>query len=247
MRYIVIFTTFMAFGNVYGQIVNIETLRFMSDSNGFFGQLTSEVEYKKDKVQKLNLGGGVHAALRLNRHNVLTNTTLEYEKVDDMENENNFFLHARYNYSITRKWITELFFQMRYDDFLNIDQRELVGAGMRFEIINQNTVKIFAGMTAMYEYEVLTNEDVNKKIRMSDYLSFRYNSDEFSFTSTVYYQPELADFSNYRTTWSSQAAFKLFKKLGLFINYDLNYDSRRPEGIPDVVAGLTGGLSLAFH
>lgn len=103
--------------------------------------------------------------MRMNRRNVLTNTTLEYGKVDDTENENNFFLHARYNYSITSKWITELFFQMRYDDFLNIDQRELVVAGMRVEIINQNPVKLFAGVTAMYEYEILTNVDVNKKIR----------------------------------------------------------------------------------
>lgn len=130
-----------------------------------FGNQTKMILYKKDKVQHLKIGGGVHAAMRMNRRNVLTNTTLEYGKVDDTENENNFFLHARYNYSITSKWITELFFQMRYDDFLNIDQRELVGAGMRVEIINQNPVKLFAGVTAMYEYEILTNVDVNKKIR----------------------------------------------------------------------------------
>jgi hypothetical protein len=241
-----IFFVFMAI-QTEAQIVNIESLRFLSDSNGWFGQLTAESEYKQDKVEHLKVGAGLHAAWKMNQHNILLNTTIEYEKVDATENENNFFLHLRYNYAFTDRWIGEAFFQTRYDDFLNIDQRELLGTGIRFGIIDEQSHKLFAGFTGMYEYELLTNAEVNEKIRMSDYLSFRYTRQEFSFTSTVYYQPEFADFSNFRATWSSQLAFEVLKKLGMFINYNINYDSNRPSGIPKSVTDLSGGLSLSFR
>lgn len=242
-----LFIYLLASYTLKGQIVNIESLRFLSDSNGFYGQLTAETEYKKNKIMQIKVEGGAHLAYKQGRHSILNSTTFEYSKIEKAENEKNFFFHIRYNYGFSERWIGELFFQAKYDEFLNIDQRELSGIGIRTGIIDKDRLKLFAGATAMYEYEVLTNEDENHRLRMSDYTSLRMIADEFTFTTTLYYQPVFNDFSRFRASWSSQLEFKLINNFGIFINYDLGYDHNRTKGIPKMVTELTGGATYLFR
>ena len=92
---------------VNAQIVNVETLRFMADSNGFTGQAQASYSYKEDKVTYMNLNGGLHLAYKYNQHNFLNISSLGYSKMDSNEIDNNFFEHFRYNYTFFPEFIGE--------------------------------------------------------------------------------------------------------------------------------------------
>lgn len=228
------------------QIVNIETLRFMSDSNGFVGQIQASYNYKEDKVININTAGGVHLGYKYNKHFLLNITSFGYNKVDQNEIANNFFEHFRYNYSITSSYIAEGFAQTKYDKFVNIRMRTLFGGGLRVKFIHAPKARLYSGLTGMYEYEELTDNSKNEGARMSDYISFVYSIHPITFSYTTYYQPRFTDFSDFRMTSNSSIKITIWKNLGVFSSFDVEYDSHRPEGIPKTVTDFKSGLSYSF-
>ena len=239
--------TFIAISYISkAQIVNIETLRFMSDSNGIVGQIQGSYNYKVDKVININTSAGLHLGYKYNKHFFLNITSFGYNKIDENEVSNNFFEHFRYDYSIASSYIFEGFAQTKYDKFVNIQMRTLFGSGLRIKFIHKPKARLYTGITGMYEYEELTDKTKNEGARMSDYISFVYSIDLITFSYTTYYQPRFTDFSEFRFTSNSSIKLKVWKNLGVFSSFDVEYDNNRPEGIPKTVTDFKSGLSYSF-
>ncbi|MFP4059930.1 MAG: DUF481 domain-containing protein [Bacteroidales bacterium] len=228
------------------QIVNVETLRFLQDTNGLVGQLQGSIRQKVDEIMTISASGGVHVAYKYNKHSALANFSTEYGKVDEAEIANNLFIHMRYNYSFTPVLIGEAFLQTKYDDFLNIKRRDLYGTGIRLKIYHADKLKFYGGITGMFEHEELSGGLKSDIFRMSDYISLFVKESSFELTSTFYYQPWVADFTNYRLAWSNQVSVALYKKFRIGFFYDAGYDSKRPEPIKKYVYDIRGMLAFRF-
>ena len=228
------------------QIVKVETMRFLLDTNGLVGQVQGSIRQKTDEIETVSASAGIHLAYKYNKHNVLANFAMEYGKVDETEIANSLFTHLRYNYYFNSYFIGEAFVQTKYDDFLNIKRRDLYGAGMRLKISHSAKFKMYGGVTAMYEHEELSGGIVSDLVRMSDYLSVFLKEGGLEITSTFYYQPEFADFSNYRLAWSNQLSVALYKKFRTGFYYDAGYDNNRPDPIRKYVYDIRGMLAFRF-
>lgn len=228
------------------QIVNIETLRFMLDSNGWVGQIQASLNYKEDKFTNFSSSTGLHLAYKHNKHNFLTISSFGYMKVDENELANNLFGHLRYNYDLSSTFIIEAFVQSKYDEFINIRMRNLAGGGLRIKLAHTKKLRFYSGFTGMYEHEELTDNIKNEGARMSDYISFVYSIDPFTFSYTTYYQPRFDEFDNFRISSDSNVQLKVFKKLSFFASFNLEYDSQRPEEIPSSVSNFKSGVNYTF-
>jgi len=107
-------------------------------------------------------------------------------------------------------------------------------------------LKFFGGVTAMYEHEILTGNQVNDGVRMSDYLSLWYKKDNVEISLVGYYQPRMDDFANYRLAMDNQVSVKVFNKISFLTSFSLGYDSRRPEEIPNTVYEMKVGIGIDF-
>ncbi|MGZ3901625.1 MAG: DUF481 domain-containing protein, partial [Bacteroidia bacterium] len=75
-------------------------------------------------------------------------------------------------------------------------------------------------------------------------LSIAYKKIEF--TSTTFYQPNMADLNNYRIANDSSFELGINKSLNFKVGFNLLYDTRQPIGIPDLTYVLKNGLTYKF-
>ena len=115
--------------------------------------------------------------------------------------------------------------------------RGICGLGPRFALIKSNTIRIHLGVIGMYEYEQLTDNNLRKCIRMSNYLSLKINLSKSSyFINTTYYQPLIEKINNtenskYRISTESSLKMKVNKRFLFSMNFVYCYDNNPPINI----------------
>lgn len=170
------------------------------------------------------------------------NLRLLYEDTAPLENAG--FQHFRYIRTLNSKFSVEVFSQVQFDQLLKIKMRWVTGTGLRYTFFSTEAVKVYVRPGYMYEYE---KEDstgiINNHHRMSNYITLRLkNSDKARFYFTLFYQPRLDDFTDYRLSpaWTIELSF--LKKFYISISGDLGYDSKPVAGVDRTTYIFTQGL-----
>ena len=175
----------------YGQIVNVESLRKVTDTSKWSGNISLDVSLIKNRNDIFKITNRAHLQYRNNRNLYLIVTNLNFQQLDSSKFVNSGTVHLRYNYKFRPKIAWEVFFQSQYDAVSNIDLRNLIGSGPRFKLGTSEKYKFYMGTLVMYEYEKSTEilgTNVNRDARGSAYLSFSlYPSNQFSVVSTPLY------------------------------------------------------------
>ncbi|NND06152.1 MAG: DUF481 domain-containing protein [Saprospiraceae bacterium] len=122
------------------------------------------------------------------------------------------------------------------------------GGGLRFSLLNRKHTKLYFRPGYMYEYE---NEDstqiINRHHRLSNYITLIIKeADKLRIYATVYYQPRLDDFSDYRISPALALENNLWKKLVLTLSGDVRYDTNPVLGVSKFTYTFTQGLGLRF-
>lgn len=231
------------------QVVNIEQQRIeMSDSNEIKGGLFLSSEAVQDKLSKFELTTGLNISAQYEKHLILNLTTYDVAKIEGTNYTNRFFNHTRYNYNFHKKiYVGEAFFQVMSNDFLDVDNRTLAGAGLRIRLINKPKLSLHFGFISMYEFERLMDSSATESFRSSDYLSLVYNlNDRINILAAVYYQPRYDNFKDYRVYNSFMADFKITKNLHYSIVLNILYDEFPAPGIKNTVYSNTNKLTFKF-
>ena len=105
----------------------------------------------------------------------------------------------------------------------------------------------YFGVSSFYEIENLTNNNVNKDIRLGSYLQLDYNiSENIHLLSTTYYQPNMKKFKDFKTSSQTQLNFE-FKKGFSFINsIEMIYDSCPAVGVKTFSYSFQNGVQYNF-
>ena len=129
-----------------------------------------------------------------------------------------------------------------------IDLRTLIGAGPRFRIHDDDTLNLYIGILYMYEYENIGDSTAFLTAhRNSSYLSLNYFvNDIFSISHISYYQPNILDFADFRISTETALNIYLTQRFTLRIIYNLLYDSRQVEGLPNQYHTLKNSLGVRF-
>lgn len=234
------------------QLVNVETKRLQTDSTRFV--LNADFAFShsnNDGVSVNQINGTLTTQLKSKN---LKRTYLflgNYRLIDSDEGnlQNSWFLHTRFNYKLNSKLSFESFLQGQYNQLLVVEQRNLVGAGLRLNWVDRENFTGYWGNSYMYEVEYSDRAGTTENNhRNSTYVSVSYlsKSKNFSVTNTVYYQPLYKNLKDYRLLEQFRLNIPLAEWFKVFTIYDYYFDSKTPLNTREYTSQLEIGIGFSF-
>ncbi len=231
----------------HSQLINVENKRLNSDEEGWIGNIDFNAKYTKNtkSVWQLSNKISIQYKKKKSTHLFLNDISLVRSNQSDLVNYG--FAHYRYSREVPKNdfihW--ESFAQIQYNSVQKIKQRTLLGTGLRFNIVNTDSVYFTYGFALMYEYEETTIPEFSNLIRNSNYLSFDWKiSKIWDLKTIMYYQPSIGDFSDFRLSNVTNISHKLTDHISLVFNLNILYDSNPPIDVP--VNSFQTGLLIRY-
>jgi len=230
----------------FGQ-VNTEKMRLGLSESGFAGDvdLTYSVTLGNSELTEIGLGPNFIWRIGRNQVFMLNDLNRVYSKDGTIINKG--FSHLRYNYDLTDRYIYEFFLQAQYNRTQDLQHRYLVGTGIRIIPLRRESFMAAIGITGMYEDEELSSGETSRIARGSSYIFLKANREDLiSFINTIYFQPALDDWDDFRILDEAELSVWVTKNLALTTALSYNYDSEPPEGIKHYDLGIKNGLKFSF-
>lgn len=229
-----------------GQIVNMESQRYQTDTTGWAGSAGGNFALTNfgQKVFAVNANG--HIQYKSKKSLYLFLGGYGFLKGDKQSFVDHAFLHFRYNYKLTKTVRLEAFIQAQQNVITKIQHRYLIGAGPRFKIMGADKLRIYAGSLPMYEIE--KEKDRPRPLydwRLSNYVSITFvPNKQTELTTTTYYQPVLFDIGDYRLLNQSSLRIKAGKKITVGLNWNYQYDATPAAGIVTDTYNFSTGIQV---
>lgn len=230
------------------QVINIESKRFMNDTNGWIGNADFNFNIFNNTQQVIQFSNTLRIQYQKNKSRFILLNDLNLIKAGNTDFANAGYQHFRYNYKMS-KWLTmEAFTQTQYNPVLKLDFRYLIGAGPRFKLLKKEKARIYVATLYMYEYDDIINDDVNLyEHRISSYITCTFSIFKtVELTSTTFYQPNIENTRDYRIANDSGLEIHINKHFNFRSSFNMLYDTYQPEGIPNMVYFFRNGLSVKF-
>ena len=230
-----------------GQIINIEEKRYKDAEEGLQGNVDLNFKYTQNTKSVWQVSNNISLLYRKKKLTHLFLNSISLVRSNNSDLVNYGYAHYRLIHMISDKraikW--ESYGQIQYNSVQKIKQRTLIGSGLRFKIINTDSLQFNFGWSLMYEYEETTIPEYSNLIRNSNYLSFNWKiSKSWEFKTITYYQPSVSDFSDFRVSNESTLSHKLSKNFSIVGRINFLYDSRPPVDVP--VNNLNTSLLLRY-
>ena len=237
---------------VRAQLVNIEAKRMHTDSTRFV--LKSDVLFNytdTNDAYVLKLGSNITTQLKSKDLNQIYFLVWNYDLVrtDEKDVQNSWFLHARYNQELSEFFRLEAFVQNQNNTQLTIVSRNLVGAGIRFKLINKEKTKAYFGNSYMYEIEKLNGIDQRfYNHRNSSYLSLTqaFEKAHLDLIATMYFQPLYRDIGNHRVLGQFKAEIPLTDHISLAALYNYFFTSFSSDLQDDRSSTINVGITFSI-
>jgi hypothetical protein len=245
---ILIFIIF-SFNFSLAQIVNVESLRRVSDTSKWSGATNLDIGLIKNTKSIFKITNKIRLQYNTDKNLYLFINDLKLEQIEDNSFVNKGIQHFRYNRKLTERLKLEVFTQSQYDAISDIKFRGLLGAGPRFKLSKSKDYRFYLGTLLMFEYEESSDNSIAilRDFRGSTYLSCSiYPLENLSLVSTTYYQPLLKQFSDFRISNETSIGFKVLKNLLFKTTFTYNFDASPIINIPNTQYELTNGIVYSF-
>jgi|CZKU01.1.fsa_nt_gi hypothetical protein len=237
--------------------VNTEPFRKRIKETGYSFILQGTFDGHTGNTQGLTADGLVGGGLASGRHLAFAFASIDYSKLNQTLGVDKSFVHARYDYAITRRVSWEVFVQEQSDVFQLIKTRDLIGTGPRFAIYDDPHLGIFLGVAYMAERDVYdltpgstvgsTDDRLQGAQRASLYLSAHATlSDGIDTVTTTYAQPNLTDPSDIRILSESGFVFRISTRFSTSISFVAHYDSNPVPGVLPTDTELKNAITLTL-
>jgi hypothetical protein len=237
-------------GLLAAQLVNIESKRMQTDSVRF--ALNADFSFNhnnNDGTQVNQIDAALTTQLKSKDLRKILFLLGNYKFIDSEEEnlQNVWFLHARFNYKFNQVLRLETFIQGQYNQLLIVEQRNLIGAGLRVKWMDRSRFTGYAGNSYMYEMESSDRAGTTRyNHRNSTYLTLSYSakSEKFSVANTVYYQPLYRDLNDYRILEQFRLDIPLSSWFKVFTIYNYYFDSKTPLNTKEYTSHLNFGIGI---
>lgn len=215
------------------QVLNVESYRGQADTTkAWSGDLSFGFSASKQKTSSLQLNNRTNLRYVSPRHSYLMITNLNVLRIDE-ELVSNGYIHLRGTFLREQRWSPELFTQYQYSQSRGLKRRNLLGAVMRYDMIQRDEFSAALTTGGMYEHEVWNSDEVP-----------RQQFDRFKSTSSLlmrgqlsantelyvvgYYQATPNDFLNPRLTADVQLRFRISRIVTFGAQFNTTYDYAPP-------------------
>lgn len=248
-----IFSTFCLSQSAFA-IVSMEDVHLGKPQQGFSGafDLNFAADYGNTEERTTSSGIKLQYIKEQNIDFVLAN--YEYGESSGAKTKNKSFMHYRHIYQRRADLALEGFAQLSSNEFTRLNLRALAGGGVRLSLGEVTDKRAFLlGLGAFYEREdldadaALGEDETSEAVRANIYvvLKFHFN-DNVSLVSSTYYQPDVAQFSDFRAVEDLTLVSKLTERLALKVALDIYHDSEPLATVEKTDASIKVGLSLNF-
>jgi Protein of unknown function, DUF481 len=243
---LMIITGFIAANKCAGQIVNMESQRYRTDTIGWAGSIGGSFALTNYGQKVFDVDANAHVQYKSKRSLYLFLGGYGFLKGDQQSYVDYGFLHLRYNYKLTKFLRLEAFTQLQQNTITKVEFRYLIGAGPRFKLVESPKIRMYLGSLPMYEVEKETGVSGHiTNWRCSNYLSFTFTPNkQTELTTTTYYQPVMFDAGDYRLLNQSTCKIKASKKIAVVINYNYQFDASPAAGVTKETYTLGTGLQV---
>jgi hypothetical protein len=229
--FVIIFLTII---DLYA-VVSIAPVK-IGDKPGVSGALKGSLETQRGNSETDNYAAGAKLQYDNNSSYVTwLEAAFNYGESSSVVNTNNSFAHFRYIHTMyVDKLNWESFLQSQTNEFTNVKDRYLGGAGLRYLINKQRYGKIYIGLGTFYEFISYTTQidPIEHNGRVNAYISYSKELGEKSKLSyLVYIQPKYDDFSDYVLMNAFELKIRIYQKLYLNFNISYNEDTKPAIGI----------------
>lgn len=238
---------------VSAQLVNIESKRMQTDSIRFVLKSDATFSYNNNDGDYIyQIEGALSTQLKSKDLKKIFFLIGNYKliRAEEKDFQNSWFAHLRFNYKLSKMLRLESFIQSQHNELLDINSRNLIGAGIRLKLISKEHLKLYLGNAYMYEEE--KSNAFNKRFynhRHSSYISVSatFNESKLNLLNTVYYQPLYEDFGNYRILEQFKAEIPISKSLNLFTLFNYYLDSLTPEDNREYTSNISVGIGWQLN
>jgi Protein of unknown function, DUF481 len=231
-----------------GQIVNMESKRYQTDTTGWAGTAGGDFSLSNYGQKVFALNANAHVQYKSVKSLYLLLGGYGFLKGNKQAFVDHSFLHFRYNYKLSKILRLEAFTQLQQNVVTKIQFRYLVGAGLRFKILGSEKLRLYAGSLPMFEIE--KEKGRQQKIynwRLSSYLTLTYlPNTQTELTTTTYYQPVLFDIGDYRLLNQSTVKVHASKRIAIAINWNYQYDASPAAGIVTDTYNFSTGIQVGL-
>jgi hypothetical protein len=217
------------------QVINFESRKYDTRDTGWHGNLELIFNLVQNQNQILTLGNKFQLEHKRDVNTYLFLNEFNFVRANTQNLEYNSYQHLRYKKQL-KDWLSgEAYAQTQFNQQIGLKFRGLLGAGPRFRLYDNDSIKVFISPKWLYTYEETTDELArNVRNRFSLYASFIYYKERnFNFDLVLYYQPDVIDFSDFLVLSEIKAEWLITQKLAFRFSLGQNYNSKPPPGIPN--------------
>jgi len=209
-------------------------------------RLNLDVAGQSGNTNKVDISSGLKSKFNINNDFILGIISGEYGKSNGVDNSKALFIHLRYINMIFKNVGYEIFTQYEYDKFSELQNRTLLGGGSRFKYKVNEKINLTSGLGGFFELEKRIGVKASNLIRINYYLKSKYSVNKKTFTLAGYYQPNISDFSDYRTYVTADFSTTISSNVNLIIGVRFKTDSIVPSGVKHNDLKYTSGLEVLF-
>jgi Protein of unknown function, DUF481 len=230
--------------------VNVEGLRKELSGDGVLGRVNGSLTSYRGNTVGLELGVTGFVAWRSAPHLAFASTAANYSHLGGADQVANAFAHLRYVRAL-EDWVSaETFVQAENDRFRSLRLRALVGLGLRFALLDQETVGLYYGASYMFEHDTLKATVVPVRPaevhRFNNYASLVFVLDpkRATLSNTIYVQPRFDDVRDLRLLDDVSFDVTVTGRVSAGVHASLRWESpvRSPVKRADLVVKNTLGV-----
>lgn len=215
-------------------LAQVNTVKMRNDEKkGLSGNISVGYNMAMGNSEFLNFSPSVR--IDYNTENYTNFITASYNRKQSKldKNEDNLlahkgFTHIRSVRSYSNLYSWELFGQWEFNEFINLENRLLVGTGARLDLTSDifSTFDISLGIGGMYEIEEYIADKDKELWRSTNYLKIDWGlSDYASINLTSYFQFALSEPKDYRVLSEGELKINLSSCIIFGTSVNLRYDN----------------------
>ena len=224
--------------------VNTESMRGDNQSAGVTHNMRLNFSYFSGNSEIIQLMGSYQMDY-LTNSNWYGFLTVRYNRAFEKDKEdfsNKGFIHLRTARPIMAQIDIEGFIQKEINHFINLENRELLGTGLR---INQFE-DLYWGMGIMHEKEKYNNIPQQNFIKSTNYINYKVNIlNKVDLENVMYYQFKLKNPEDYRILWVGTLTIMASKGISFHTNVHYRFD--KSIIIPDGDSYFEISNGFGFH
>ena len=204
--------------------VNTESMRSDDQLPGLSHNLALDFSYFSGNAEIIQLMGSYRMdyLLQSGSYGFLSGQYNRAFEKDQEDFSNRGFIHFRSARPVIARIDIEGFLQKEANHFINLENRELIGGGLR---INQFE-KLYFGVGFMHEMEKYNdNRQEQNVIKSTNYINYKTNIlQNAELENVIYYQFNVEQPGNYRILWDGNLSIYTSRGISFYINTHYRFD-----------------------